>query len=200
MGNDPPAGPDRSSPDLARDLARIARWRAGDRDAGLELLDHYAPLVRMVAFRAGVRDRNDLLELHQDLALRLLDLLPTLAERVQTSFSGFLHWQVRDLAKRHRRQAQRSTRALPLPVGDVDEAEPGELAAAREAIACCRDQLPAREREVFELRFVAGLSLRETADRLASNDNAIAQAVFRLVRRMRTCLSGQGFTVRGAEA
>lgn len=189
-----------SSRDLALDLDCIARWRAGDRDAGSELLDRYAALIRMVAFRAGVRDREDLLELHQDLALRLLDQLPTLAERIQSSFSGWLHWQVRDLAKRHRRQSERLREAGRPLQADGTGVEPAETAATREALRACRDALPERERAVFELRFVGGMSLREVAARLESNDNAVAQAVFRLVRRMRECLGAKGFDLAGGGA
>lgn len=190
----------RAQRDHERDLACIARWRAGDRDAGTELLDHYAALIRMVAFRAGVRDRDDLLELHQDLALRLLDLLPTLAERIQSSFSGWLHWQVRDLAKRQRRRAERAREAaMPAPA-DALVTEPGDQGAAWEAIRACRDHLPERERAVFELRFLGGMSLREVAAQLQSNDNAVAQAVFRLVRRMRECLGTKGYDLQEGRA
>lgn len=196
MGLPPPNAP--AKRDLERDLACLARWRAGDHEAGMELLDHYSALIRMVAFRAGVRDRDDLLELHQDLALRLLDLLPTLAERIESSFSGWLHWQVRDLAKRHRRRGARAHGAVLPTVRDTAEHEPAERAAAWDAIAACRDHLPQREREVFELRFVGGMSLREVAEQLQSNDNAVAQAVFRLVRRMRECLGAKGYDMPGA--
>ena len=91
---------------LARDRDQLHRWRDGDREAGLELLDHYAALERVVAFRLGVRDAQDLLELHQELVLRMLDQLPSLAERIETSFAGWLAWQVRDLSRDRRQRRE----------------------------------------------------------------------------------------------
>lgn len=192
LGGDPAA-------ELARDLDLVRRWQAGDHDAGLELLDGYASLIRVVAFRAGVRQTPDLLELHQDLVVRLLDRLPTLAASIESSFAGWLAWQVRDLAKRRRvRQASPAGAVVPGP--EPVAADPREAAAVWEAIRNCQQRLPDGEREVFELRYIDGLSLPEAAARLASNTNAVAQSTFRLVRRMRACLGAQGFELRGAEA
>lgn len=183
---------------LARDRALLARWRDGDRDAGLELLDHYAAYERMIAFRLGVRGSAELLELHQEVVLRVLDRLPRLADELDTSFGGWLAWQVRDLAQRQRRERAGAT--APLVVPDIETGDPSERAIAWEAISNCKGRLPERERAVFELRYVEGLSLQEVADRVASNANAVAQSVFRLVRRMRACLSTQGYELRGEEA
>jgi RNA polymerase sigma factor (sigma-70 family) len=180
---------------LRRDRALLRRWRDGDRDAGLELLDHYAALVRVVAFRLGVRDAQALLDLHQELVVRILDQLDTLAERVETSFAGWLAWQVRDLGKRRRSSAPACVGATG-ELEDMAAPDPSERTAAWDAIASCRDRLPERERAVFELRYVEGLSLQEVAERVASNSNAVAQSIFRLVRRMRACLSTQGYDLR----
>lgn len=183
---------------LRRDRALLQRWRGGDQQAGLELLDHYAGLVRMVAFRLGVREQQAVLDLYQDLVVRVLEQLPTLDEKVTASFAGWLAWQVRDLVQRRRRQ-----RAPDVPfepwMGE-SAADPAPRAAARDAIARCSGQLPERERAVFELRYQQGLSLQEVADRLQSNANAVAQGIFRLVRRLRACLRVQGYELAPEEA
>jgi RNA polymerase sigma factor (sigma-70 family) len=196
-GHEALAGPPRGA--LERDRHLLRRWRAGDHDAGLELLDHYAALERVVAFRLGVRSPQAMLDLHQDLVLRMLARLPTLAEEIETSFAGWLSWQVRDLARKHHRPARAPTRASDMQ-REPDGFDPAEGAMAWEAISLCRERLPPREREVFELRYLEGLSLQEVAERLTSNANAVAQSVFRLVRRMRACLRVQGFDLRGREA
>lgn len=183
---------------LARDRALLIRWRDGDRDAGLTLLDLYAAHERVVAFRLGVRDPQALLELHQELVLRMLDQLPTLAERIETSFAGWMAWQVRDLAQvRRRREFGLEERG---EFADPVVADPSERSAVWDSILACRDRLPDRERAVFELRYLEGLSLQEVADRCSSNANAVAQSIFRLVRRMRACLGTQGFELRGVDA
>lgn len=196
-GPEPLAGPPRGA--FERDRALLHRWRDGDQDAGLELLDHYAALERVVAFRLGVRSPQALLDLHQDLVLRMLDRLPTLADEVESSFAGWIAWQVRDLARNHHRRARTPVLAHE-PHHEPADTDPTERAAAWEAIGACRERLPERERAVFELRYLEGLSLQEVADRLASNANAVAQSVFRLVRKMRACLGAQGFELRGGEA
>jgi RNA polymerase sigma-70 factor (ECF subfamily) len=196
----PAPGPDAPgpAPALNRDLALLRRWNAGDRDAGMELLDHYSALVRLVAFRLGVRDQQGLLDLYQDLVLRVLEALPSLPERVETSFAGWLAWQVRDLAQKRARRLQP---ASALPEGELaGSSDPADRAATWDAIQSCRDKLPDRERAVFELRYLEGLSLQEVAGRVQSNANAVAQSVFRLVRRMRACLRTQGYELPGAEA
>jgi RNA polymerase sigma factor (sigma-70 family) len=183
---------------LVRDRGLLRRWRDGDRNAGLELLDHYATHERVVAFRLGVRSPDALLELHQELVLRMLDQLPTLAERIATSFAGWLAWQVRDLARaRRRREVSFSEHAMHSEPAAPDA---WERSATWEAILACRDRLPERERAVFELRYQEGLSLLEVAERLSSNANAVAQSTFRLVRRMRACLLAQGIEFGEATA
>ncbi|MBK8097203.1 MAG: sigma-70 family RNA polymerase sigma factor [Planctomycetes bacterium] len=183
---------------LARDRALIQRWQQGDQDAGLELLDHYAALTRLVAFRLGVRDQQAVLDLYQDLVVRVLEKLPTLDEQITASFAGWLAWQVRDLAQRRTRGMARGTIEYETWMGET-AADPAARVTAWDAIQVCQRDLSERERTVFRLRYLEGLSLQEIADRMASNANAIAQSIFRLVRRMREGLRTQGYDLSGAE-
>jgi RNA polymerase sigma factor (sigma-70 family) len=176
---------------LDRDLLLIARWRSGEHAAGVDLLDHYAAHVRRCALRQGIAAGAEFDDFWQDLVLRLIQQLPELGERLRSSFAGYLAWQVRDLVRNRRRQR----RAAPAPLADnglVEEA-PAERMAFREALTKCSGQLPDREREVFQHRFLDGLALADVAARVGSNANAVAQSVFRLVRRLRECLSKSGF-------
>jgi RNA polymerase sigma factor (sigma-70 family) len=74
------------------------------------------------------------------------------------------------------------------------DADPVEL---REALRKCRDALPDAARRVFELRYEQGMNLGEVATELGSNANAVAQAAFRMVRRMRECLRAAGYELGG---
>lgn len=184
-------------PTLDRDLALIGRWQRGDTSAGVELLDHYADLVRLVARRCGVRCDRDLLDFWQDLVLRVLQHLPDLDRRVHTSFAGYIGWQARDLASRFRRpRLMAGEPPEPMAV----EPDPAERSEFWQAVAACEQALPAGEQRVFALRFRDGLSLGEVAEQTASNANAVAQSVFRLVRRMRACLGERGFGLPGGGA
>lgn len=179
-----------------RDRDLIGRWQRGDTEAGAALMDHYAPFVRTVARRLGVRDERDFLDLWQDLLLRVLEHLPRLHERVHRSFAGYLAWQVRDLAPRFRAQPRTEPAPIELMVTDPDAAENDEFWAT---VRSCEETLPAGERTVFAMRFRDGLSLGDVAERTVSNTNAVAQCVFRLVRRMRACMRLRGYCLGGEE-
>jgi RNA polymerase sigma factor (sigma-70 family) len=184
-----PAGSARVST-FERDRRLIAAWQRGDRDAGAMLMDDYCAFTQKVARRLGIRDEHDFLDFWQELLLRVLGHLPHLEQRVHKSFAGYLAWHARDLASRFR--ARRNV-ALAVPDPAVDDEDPVERGEFWRAIATCEAALPAGERPVFALRFREGLSLAEVAERTLSNANAVAQAIFRLVRRMRACLAHKGF-------
>jgi RNA polymerase sigma factor (sigma-70 family) len=176
---------------LLRDRELLHRWRCGDAAAGVTLLDSYAAYVRRIAGRLGVCV-GDFEEFWQDLVLRLMEQLPTLQERLRTSFAGYLAWQVRDLVRNARRKSRLHT--LPeIETATSDLEAPAVRSAFWEALGACAEQLPPMEQKVFELRFLSGLDLGEVAARVGSNANAVAQAVFRLTRRLRDGLTAKGF-------
>lgn len=190
-GTDDPLLQPCSEATLQRDLQLLERWRAGEAAAGVELLDHYVAYVHRIALRLGV-PRGEFDEFWQDLVLRLVQTLPDLPARVRSSFAGYLAWQVRDLLRNWRRR----TRRAALVVDDAAAAPaptPGMQGAFWEALRDCSGRLPPREQAVFEHRFLGGLDLGTVAARVGSNANAVAQAVFRLVRRLRDCLQSKGF-------
>jgi RNA polymerase sigma factor (sigma-70 family) len=182
----------------AADLAALRRWREGDREAGAELLRRQKTLAAYYCARAGLRGTDAIVDVYQDAVLAALRELPTLPERVEKSFSGWFAWRVR-AAISQRRRAERPTdaldRAAELAVAPAADPAASELA---DAIVRCREKLPPKERAVFGFRFQMGLSLRETAERVGGNENAVSQCVFRLSRRMRLCLSAAGFSAEGA--
>lgn len=187
-----PWTPESTEAALQRDRSLLERWRAGAADAGCELLDHYVAYVRRIAGRHGVRAGAEFEEFWQDLVLRLMQQLPTLLDRLRTSFAGYLAWQVRDLVRNWRRHRRPPVSTEFEPEGR-ESASPAAQAAFWEALRDCSGRLPPREQSVFEHRFLSGLDLGEVATRVGSNANAVAQAVFRLVRRLRDCLTAKGF-------
>jgi DNA-directed RNA polymerase specialized sigma24 family protein len=91
-------------------------------------------------------------------------------------------------------RSQRS-RKQDLPLPELEPGTPDKTGGvlAWEAIENCWDRLPPREHQVFALRYLQEMSLKETALALGSNVNAIGQSIFRLVRKMRDCLSRAGY-------
>jgi RNA polymerase sigma factor (sigma-70 family) len=195
-----PAEADPTSPGdasvLQRDRRWLAAWAAGDQAAGAALLDHYVGHARRVALRHGVRPGAEFEDFWQDLVLRLLQHLPDLAARVHHSFAGFLAWQVRHQVRGWRRHRVAGSPLAFDPAAPL-EPDPGVRAAFWAALAECRSALPPREQVVFEHRFLGGLDLAAVAAEVGSNANAVAQSVFRLVRRLRECLAKKGFDAMG---
>ena len=180
--------PPGASEALARDRALLRRWRAGDREAGNELLTHYQGLFYRTCRRLGARDEDQIHEVWQELVLALLERLSELAERVSASFAGFLVWQTRAALDRVRGRHRPA-----VPIEDLPDARATDGFEALDAIQKCADKLPPVERRIFELRYQGGLSLQEAARALGSNANAVGQGVFRLARKMRECLQRAGF-------
>ncbi len=174
---------------FARDLWLLRRWSGGDGEAGVELLGHYQVLFYRLCGRLGVRSDDDISDIYQDLLVEILKRLPALQDALGSSFAGWFSWRTRKAVTRWRGKT------------DVPSMLPDDVAAVAttsrievwEAIRSCWDRLPAKEYRVFELRFLHELSLSEVAEETQSNANAVAQSIFRLSRRMRTCLDASGF-------
>ncbi len=173
----------------SRDLALLVRWRDGDRDAGTALLSHYKRTFHRLCLRLGVTDEDSIVDVFQDVVLVALRELPTLPERISRSFAGWFLWQVRDAVGRRRRRRFRPLDADPL----AQDPLPSERAALWEGIQRCWNKLPSAEHRVFELRFLGGMTLAEVATETGTNVNAVGQAIFRLSRKLRTCLAKSGF-------
>ncbi len=184
------AAVDESAHDV--DRALLIRWSAGDQAAGQELLSRYRTFFHKSCLRFGLRDEDLMIECLQEVVLGLVSDLAGLADRVATSFGGFLAWRLRDAISRRRRA---HVAPQPLPDGLADgRADPADAAALRDALQRCAAKLPPQENRVFEMRFVAGLSVQETAAELRRSANAVSQSLFRASRKLRACLEAAGFT------
>lgn len=177
--------------EVDQDLDLLRQWRDGDQDAGADLLRRYKAFFHRTCSRLGVFSEETVAELFQEVVLGIAQDLPTLPERIEKSFAGWLAWRIRDAVTRRRR----GLRVLaPLPEADpATQSDVSEDLALREALKRCAGLLPVRENRVFALRFLGGLSLKETAEALASNVNAVSQSLYRLSRRMRACLETAGY-------
>lgn len=184
-GDAPAAG---SGGALERDRALLRRWRDGDKEAGAELLREYRNHFYALCRRLGVTDQEQILDIFQDVVMETLKRLDDLAERIERSFAGWMAWRTREAVGRHRARSAPSE-AIPESVSAPASASGFDT---WEIIRGCWDGLPAREHEVFGLRYIQELSLQETALRLGSNANAVGQCIFRLSRKMRSCLGKHG--------
>jgi RNA polymerase sigma-70 factor, ECF subfamily len=167
----------------------LARLRAGDEDAFMEIVTRYSPLMRRIAL-GYVRSPAVADEVVQESWLGVLTGLGRFEGR-----SSLKTWILRIVMNQARTRAQREGRSLPFsslaregeedgPTVDPDRfgpdggwrsppadwrALPEERLLAAETLAVVRaavDELPPRQREVFLLRDVEGWDAPEVAEAL----------------------------------
>lgn len=107
--------------------------------------------------------------------------------REQGRFAAWLF----TIARRHALDA--TARPVPQPVTDIEEARPPsdealELAAVRAAL----HGLTEDRRQALELRFFAGLSVRETAAVMGRGESAVKMLVHRGLAQLREALQEPG--------
>jgi RNA polymerase sigma-70 factor, ECF subfamily len=177
------------TPSTRDDDELIARLRAGDEDAFMEIVMRYSPLMRRIAL-GYVRSPAVADEVVQEAWLGVLTGLSRFEGR-----SSLKTWILRILMNQARTRAQREGRSLPFsalarededdgPAVDPDRFGPDggwrslpddwrvlpeERLLAAETLAVVRaavDELPPRQREVFLLRDVEGWDAPEVAEAL----------------------------------
>ena len=181
-------------PEGERELVRLAR--AGDRDAATELLARHE-LVAWRVCRSLLPAGEDVEAAVQESLLRALRGLSGLA--VDAGFRGWLAAIAVNLC-RDRLRRRRLVPFVPLAGGqDGDEGgpiallpapgpDPERVSMARQAAALVRrevSRLPRRQREVFALRFFAGLELEAIAQSLAVDVGTVKTHLHRAVQRVR---------------
>lgn len=171
----------------------IARVLAGEREAFHVLLQrHNAPLFATLC--AALGQREDAREVLQETWLRAYQHLARLRE--PTRFRAWLLTIALNLARaRHRRANERGLepgdehdpRAVLVDEGPLERHE--ELAALRRRMA----ELPARQREVVDLRVNHELSHAEIARLLAISEEASRASYYQALKRLREALRHGGF-------
>jgi len=163
----------------------IARIVAGERELFHELIRPYERMAYLTAL-AIVRNPTDAEEAAQD---GLVNAYRHLAKfRGEAKFSTWLLTIVVNEARQKLRRAKRAREesleetllggdreASPAPLTDWREipSEALERKELREALRAAVSELPAAYREVFTLRDIEGLNVRETAAALGVNENIV---------------------------
>lgn len=158
--------------------------RRGDEDA-LEALyrRHVHAIYRFVL--AQVRVVPDAEDITADTFARMIEGLDGF--RGEASFKNWLYQIARNAVRNHRRSAGYR---LNVPLGPVLEAgepaEPAEDPAASSKAVAVMDllePLPPRYRRILELRFLEGLSIRETARRMGVTEANAKVLQYRALRK-----------------
>ena len=166
---------------------RRAQWMAqaqrGDREAYRAVLDDVAPML-LAFLRRRVGDSDEVEDVYQDTLLALHS-----ARHTYDSTRPLEPWLLaiaRHVAADHGRR--RRTRVLPVDTMPEAAGEPLERAAGRfrEALG----QVPAAQRQAFEMLKLEGLSVEAAAARAGTTPGALKVRAHRAYKLLRELLRG----------
>lgn len=186
-------------------VSLIDRVRDCEPDAWRRLCQLYSPLVYQWARRGGLQ-HNDATDILQDVFQAVLVGLNHFQydEQGGGSFRGWLWTITRNQVRQHfRRQARReqplaheATADLAQPSAFFDQQDDPTDAGSRtallkRALQLIRPDFSPAVWQAFEQTALLGQSAAETAARLKISENAVRQAKFRVLKRLRLELGGQ---------
>jgi RNA polymerase sigma-70 factor (ECF subfamily) len=178
------------------DAVLVEAARAGDHDAWHELYRRVYPRLRAYAVRrVGTVDAEDVVSETMVRAVGAIDRFTL----TPSGFDGWLFGIARRICVDHHRAAERAARrrGRAALVTNGDESAAGVsldeglvLADEHAQIRRVFDQLTDAERELLELRVIAGLSADATAVALGKRPGAVRTAQSRALARLRVLLEG----------
>jgi RNA polymerase sigma-70 factor (ECF subfamily) len=156
----------------SRDLLAVQETLRGDRKAFDEVVLRYTPLLYSLAFRL-LRTREEAEEAVQEIFLRVYRALPQF--RLGRRFHPWLYTIALNHLRTQRRKLLRSRSLKTRPLDEAQdvaasarpEADPAgavERAEAERLAQAALERLPPRYREVFVLRQIEGLPVRDVAE------------------------------------
>lgn len=174
------------------DRELVDQAKAGDLTAQALLFDaHYVRVYRYVWSK--VDRKEDAEDLAQEAFIRMLDALPRFQHR-GAPFRSWLMQIAANLVKDYYRHKGTRGRTSSLDdkleiSGGNDPALAAELAQSMaEVTEAMQEHLTDLEREVIRLRYVAELSIAETAAVLGKNENNVKQLTFKALGKLRKVL------------
>lgn len=181
------------------DDALIAAARNGDHAAYTALYERYADRVyaRLTQLVGPTSDREDLL---QQVFLELYRALPRF--RAESSIGTFIHGIAVHVALDHlRRRGRRPQHFTPVELDELIDGSPTPEECARRRdelgrVLALLDRIKPAKRIAFALVAIAGLSLDEAAELIATTPDAIKQRVLRARRELLALLARAEHTGR----
>jgi RNA polymerase sigma-70 factor (ECF subfamily) len=171
----------------------LARARSGDEEAFRTLVDRHGRALFALAWRltGNAHDAEDVVQETFVKAWRRLDEF-----EARSQFSSWLHRIAANTAydllrsRRRRPEDPLETEGVVRPLAS-EAPSADRLVFGRELdtrVRAALHRLGPLERSSFLLRHVEGLSMREIAEALGSEPNAVKQSVCRAVKKMRDAL------------
>src|SRR6185295_17885891 len=173
-------------PDDRTDLpSLISHAQGGDRGAFARLAELVQRKVRGWA-ESFTQDADDAEDVTQDVLILVHRRLPQFEGK--SRFSTWLYTITRNVALDRRRRAKRRERRLETmdpPVETTETRVAFDENTLTSLVLKYFDELPARQREVFELSDIQGLSAPEVADRLGMKAVTVRANLFKARRTIR---------------
>lgn len=170
----------------------VARARKGERDARERLAREIYPVVLHWA-RVQTPGEADAQDLTQDVVVRVLRNLRSF--RGDARFTTWLYRVVRNAAvDRRQRERRRRDREEGLEVAHdipAEAHEPGERLDRAAALRSVREafrKLPARQREIFDLADVQGLTSPEIAEKVGVAPSTVRVTLMKARRAIRSAM------------
>ena len=168
-------------------LAR--RWQLGDGRSAAALVERYTDVLGAVAYGI-VRDFTLAEDVVQETFFRAARRIRTLrdAARLGPWLVGIARNVAHDVLRKRMRETPWNGREPESNQGGPDrEAERSELRALlHEAI----EDLPDDQRDVFAMKYVAGMSYRDIAHALGMTSDAVSQKLWRVRQKLQSKLEG----------
>jgi RNA polymerase sigma-70 factor, ECF subfamily len=179
----------------------VAEAQRGDPEAFGRIFDAYVgPIHRFIASR--VNRPSDAEDLTQLVFVKALEALPRYEAR-GIPFGGWLFRLARNAIIDQVRTRRDHLSLVAAVTRETEDAGPEAMASLRDdldRVARALLELTDDQREVIELRFFAGLSVRETADAMGRQDGTVRGLQFRALAALRRSLGIEIEAPAGAEA
>ncbi len=179
-----------SAPSPEIDASLVRRAQAGDQDALRSVVERAYPLVRRQAL-VHTGDPTDADDLTQDVLIQMIRKLD--AFHGESRFTTWLYVITRNAAvDRHRNRHRRARLAdepaayeALVPSEAEDPSRHAERAELRALLRAFFEELPERQREVFDLVELQGLPAREAAERMGLEPVSVRAHLFKARKRLR---------------
>lgn len=170
----------------------IAAAQHGSAWAWSELLTEYGPPVQAYARSQGIVDAEDLLGQVLEGVVRRIGAFRGDEKSFRSWVFTVAHSRIIDQRRKDRRRPAIADADVPEVPVDDDVDRDGHL--SRDAAMAMLDGLPAKQRDVAALRFVAGLSVEQTAQVLGRRAGAVRVASHRALTTLQAQFGERGVT------
>jgi RNA polymerase sigma-70 factor (ECF subfamily) len=173
--------------------ATVEAAQLGEAEALGRLYEHYFPRVfRYVVSR--LRSNEDAEDVTEEIFLRIIDNIANFEWR-GLPFGAWVFRIARNEVVSHvRRQKSRGTTAQlteSIPDEGRDHTEQVEIDLTFRVVKQAIEKLPEAQRQVVSLRFVAGLSVAETAQALNKTENNVKVLQHKAIARLQQLMGPQ---------